>query len=347
MDLFGTTENSAAVNSVPGHSVVAVDRAGRGRYGFLVANRRGPFRLYELGLRGRILDAAEEAGVDLPAGGGGLVSLPLVSERMDIFVSSDVGPNRLFRNAGDGGFEEIAERVGLADVPCHGRGVVALDADDCGYLDLFCGNWMGPHRLFFQRAGGGFEEAAPPELARPCRVRGVVAADFDNDGYDELFLNNFGEPNRLFAWRDEQWRPIDPGDAEEPHGFGTGAAVADIDGDGHLELLVAHGEGAAQPLALYKAAPNDHAWLRVMPLTPAGAPARGAVVRCLAGGRIQTRAICAGSGFLSQMEPVAHFGLGEATSVDWIEVRWPDGGAVTLPAPPVGRLLTVPHPRGR
>ena len=128
--------------------------------------------------------------------------------------------------------------------------------------------------------------------------RTVIAADFDNDGIEEIFFNNIGQPNRLFAWSHGRWTEVEIGDAEEPHGLGTGAAVADIDGDGRLELLISHGELAPQPLSFYRPYPNDNAWLRVMPLTAAGAPARGAVVDLHGQGTDERRAICAGSGYL-------------------------------------------------
>ena len=99
------------------------------------------------------------------------------------------------------------------------------------------------------------------------KIRTVIAADFDNDGVEEIFFNNIGQPNRLFAWSHGRWTEVEIGDAEEPHGLGTGAAVADIDGDGRLELLISHGESAPQPLSFYRPYPNDNAWLRVMPLT--------------------------------------------------------------------------------
>jgi hypothetical protein len=344
LDLFGQPENFAAVNMTAGRSVACIDRTGSGKYGFVVAAYGGPLRLYELGRRGRIADLAEEAGIDVIVNGQGLVSLPLVSERMDLFVANEHGPNLLFRNLGDGNFEEIGDAWSVADPQQHGRGIAVLDADGDGLFDLVCGNWQGQHRLFLQRPGGGFADTAPNALAEPSRVRSVIAADFDNDGNEELFFNNFGQPNRLFGWREDRWMPIDIGDAEEEHGFGTGAAYADIDGDGRLELLISHGEAAAQPITLYRSCPNDNGWIRVQPLTAAGAPARGAVVPCSSRGRTQRRAICAGSGYLCQMEPVAHFGLGDAHSVERVEVRWPDGAVRVLDHPPARRLLRVEHP---
>src|SRR5207249_2863512 len=107
-----------------------------------------------------------------------------------------------------------------------------------------------------------------PGLAFPSAAQTVVAADLDNDGHDELFFNNLGEPNRLFRVMaapggspDFDVHMLDPLDALEPDGLGTGAAVADIDGDGVLELLVAHGESAPQPLSLFRSrAAAGHGW---------------------------------------------------------------------------------------
>lgn len=344
LDLLSQSENASAANRLPGRSVAAIDREGRGRYGFVIATEGAPLRLYELSRRGRLVDTAEEAGIDLIGIGRGLLTAPLLGERMDIVAVNEAGPNFLFRNLGDGTFEEIAGERGIADSRNAARGVAALDAGGDGLLDLAIGNWEGPHRLYQQRAGGGFVDAANGDLSLPSRVRTVIAADFDNDGRQELFFNNFGEPNRLFAWRDDGWTEVDLGDAGEPRGYGTGAVVADLDGDGRLELIIAHGEAEAQPLSLYRTLPNANHWLRVQPLTPYGAPARGALVTCTARGRRQTRVVCAGSGYLCQMEPVAHFGLGAADAVERVEVRWPSGMAAIIENPPIDRVLTVPHP---
>ncbi|VTS04008.1 CRTAC1 family protein [Gemmata obscuriglobus] len=139
---------------------------------------------------------------------------------------------------------------------------------------------------------------------------------------------------------------LDAGAALDPDGYGTGAAVADVDGDGVLELLVSRGEKAAQPLGVFKARAAHPNWLRVRPLTRFGAPARGAVVRAEYAGRVRVKGICGGSGYLCQMEPVAHFGLGDATAAERVTVTWPDGAGVVLLNPGGNRVLTVPYPRG-
>jgi hypothetical protein len=203
-----------------------------------------------------------------------------------------------------------------------------------------------------RRQDGTFRDRASPALALPSTVRTVIAADFDNDGWEELFFNNIDEPNRVFGRPPGtadagDWRVRDAGPLAEPFGRGTGAAVADIDGDGVLELLVSHGESEAQPLSLFKcerAAGNG--WLRVIPTTRFGAPARGAEVRLTAGGRTHVRVVCGGSGYLCQMEPVAHFGLGRVERADELTITWPDGTRLTLADPPVNAVVEVAYPDG-
>ncbi len=343
-DLFSDPVNKAVRNLAAGRSVAAIDRRGTGRYGFFVANYGRPMRLYELGAEGNLIDRAAPLGLDATVGGRGLWAGPLASDRTDLFCVNEHGPNLLFKNRGDGSFDEVADECRLDDPDEHARGVTALDADGDGRLDACWGNWEGPHRLMLRQVDGTFRDRASPALAMPSPVRTVVAADFDNDGFEELFFNNLGEPNRLFAQASAgDWRLRDPGAATEPHGLGTGAAVADIDGDGVLELLVAHGESTGQPLSLFKAA-GAGGWVRVRPLTRFGAPARGAVVRLVAGGRTQVRVIDGGSGYLCQMEPVAHFGLGSAERAESLTVTWPDGAKQTLTDVPVREVVTLPYP---
>jgi hypothetical protein len=377
-DLFENPLNAAVRNLASGRSVAAIDRRGVGRYGFFVANYGRPMRLYEMAPGGAVADLAPPLGLAHVAGGRGVLALPVFSSSPDIFCANERGPNFAFRNRGDGTFDEVADELGLTDCEEHGRGVAALDAG--GAFALAWGNWDGPHRLMLPRADGTWADAATPGFAFPSSVRTVIAADFDNDGHDELFLNNLGEPNRLFrlsggsgersearSQRSEvrgrrteaqatltselcsltsELKMLDPGAALDPDGYGTGAAVCDIDGDGVLELLVSRGEKGPQPLAVFKARAACPNWLRVRPLTRFGAPARGAVVRAEYGGRVRAKGVCGGSGYLCQMEPVAHFGLGELTAVDRVTVTWPDGAGVVLLNPGGNKTVVVPYPRG-
>jgi hypothetical protein len=344
VDLFSLPHNADVLNLTAGRSVAAVDRFGSGRYGFFVANYGGPMRLYELDDDGILRDRAGEAGVALTTGGRSLCAFPIVSQWMDIFAGNEGGANFLFRNRGDGTFEEIAGALGIDDPFENARGAAPLDTNSGGRFDLVVANWEGPHRLFVYSSDGRWDDIAPPAMAYPSRARTVIVADFDNDGFEEIFFNNIGQANRLFAQHDGEWRLVDIGDAAEPMGLGTGAAVADLDNDGRLELLISHGESGFQPLSLYHSPRNNHHFLRVYPLTRYGAPARGAVVTLTTSDRQQRRVIDAGSGYLCQMEPVAHFGLGYQREVLRVDVDFPDGQRATVQKPPIDQTLRVAYP---
>ncbi|ESP89191.1 CRTAC1 family protein [Candidatus Halobonum tyrrellensis] len=355
-DLFGLGVNADRGNFRAGRSVAALDRYGTGRYGVFVASYGPASRFYELGDDGELSDMAGAVGLSVTAGGRSLLAGPLVTDRMDLFVGVERGPNRLFRNDG-GHFTEVAGPAGVADPETDARGVTVADGD------LAYGAWEGPNRLYRAdgvgaagtNGGSGadaardagtrtFTDVAPPDFAEPTRVRTLVSADFDNDGREELFVHAMGTENRLFRRDDGDWTRLDPGAAEEERGLGTGAAVADFDGDGALELLLVHGELAAQPLTLFSvpgAADND--WLRVRPTTQYGAPARGARVTLETDAWTRDRVVCAGSGYLCQMGPVAHFGLGDATP-ERVTVSWPDGRTATLDRPAVREEHELAHP---
>jgi hypothetical protein len=108
--------------------------------------------------------------------------------------------------------------------------------------------------------------------------------------------------------------------------------------------MIAHGETAPQPLSFYKTPANANHWLRVRPLTRAGAPARGATVTMVSAGQSRLQVIDGGSGYQCQMEPVAHFGLGQQTHVDELIIRWPSGATAVMRTPTIDQLIVVPHP---
>ncbi|EOD24988.1 hypothetical protein EMIHUDRAFT_74002, partial [Emiliania huxleyi CCMP1516] len=353
VELFALPQNQGTANYVAGRSCACVDRHADGKFGIMVANYGGAMKLFEAGSDGRtLIDVAPEAGVDLTTGGRALVAGPILSSNVDIFANNEGwNANFMFRNNGDGTFSDMAQAVGLDDPNYTGRGTALFDANGDGLVDIVYGNWNGEHRLFEQSrdtaGGASFTDKAPAAMAEASPIRTVIVADFDNDGYEEIFWNNIPGENRLFRRlpTDEDWTLINAGAAVDTDGHGTGAAVADLDGDGLLELLVSHGESQAQPLSLFSPAlGRDNHYLRVMPLTTHGAPARGAVVRLTASGRTQMRIIDAGSGYLCQMEPVAHFGLGPVTAVESIDVVWPGGTCLHVQRPAVDELHTVPFP---
>jgi len=335
------------LNHTADGGIAAIDRRGVGRYGFFVAGSGNPSRFYELGPGGILADLAVPLGLAATSDCRGALALPMFDLHPDLLSVNQHGPNFVYRNQGDGTFAECAAELGLADSAEHACGVAAFDVGN-GALGLCWGNTDGPHRLMIPQADGTWKDRATAALAFPSAIRTIIAADFDNDGHDELFFNTFGEPNRLFRIvADSQVLMLDAGAALDPDGFGTGAAVCDIDRDGILELLVARGEREPQPLSIYKSREaKGNNWLRVRPLTRFGAPARGAVVRAEAGPRVRIKSICGGCGYLGQMEPVAHFGFGPDLRPERVQITWPDGAGVMLLNPGVNRVVTVPYPRG-
>ena len=322
-DLFELEINQKNLNLTAGRSVVCVDRNGNGAYGIYVANYGGPTRFYEKD-GNEIIDKASELGIDKITGGRAVISGNILSGRSDIFAANERGENFLYYN-NNGNFVELAKDYAVDDTFQNGRGTALSDIYYRGRLDILTSNWEGPHRAFVLK-NNKFVDIADKQFSAPSRIRTVISADFDNDGYDEVFMNNIGEPNKLFKILDNgEFKEINIGNALENNGLGTGAAVADIDGDGILELLIAHGESGYQPLTLYKANSKNNDYLRIKPINIYGAPARGATVTLISNLRSHSKTIDAGSGYLCQMEPVAHYGIRKNERNIKVMVTWTNG----------------------
>ncbi|XP_009321582.1 PREDICTED: cartilage acidic protein 1 [Pygoscelis adeliae] len=371
-DLLSDEVNRDVASRFAGRSVACVDRTGSGRYSIYIANYAsgnvGPHALIEMDVaasdpaRGVVVlvDVAAQAGVSKYTGGRGVAVGPILSDSAsDIFCGNENSPNFLFHNRGDGTYQDVAAAVGLDDPYQHGRGVALADFNRDGRVDIVYGNWNGPHRLYLQTGAPGrirFRDIATPKFSMPSPVRTVIAADFDNDQELEVFFNNIAyrgsSANHLFRLiRRENSDPIveelNPGDALEPEERGTGGAVTDFDGDGMLDLILSHGESMAQPISIFKGTQGaGNNWLRVIPRTRFGAFARGAkVVLFTRRSGAHLRIIDGGSGYLCEMEPVAHFGLGHDKASS-LEVTWPDGRVVAraVASSETNSVLEVPYP---
>lgn len=365
--------------SFAGRSVACIDRLGTGKYSIVIATYSrggvGNFALVEMDENhpsndvstGNIVlkNVASVAKIDKATGGRGLVVGPILGNngRSDIFFGNEGNPwmgnpgdNFLFKNLGNGSFEDIAEQAEIQDKYNNARGLSLADFNRDGLLDIAYGNWEGEHRLFMQYKAVGearkFRNIANRQYAVPTKIRTVIAADFDNNGDTDIFMNNIcshrdpndREPNKLFTVipnqfnnsSDPEIKKMNIGQAKEPRGFGTGAAITDMDGDGVLDLLISHGESQTQPLKVYRVnrdvsrnQAGKYNWVRVFPRTKYGAPARGALVKLTTRtGRVYSSVIDGGSGYLCQMEPVAHFGLGEDKPMK-LDVQYPDGVVVS------------------
>mgnify|MGYP001173657365 FL=1 len=338
-DLFELEINQKNLNLTAGRSVVCVDRNGDGAYGIYVANYGGPTRFYEKD-GNEIIDKASELGIDKITGGRAVISGNILSGRSDIFAANERGENFLYYN-NNGNFVELAKDYAVDDTFQNGRGTALSDIYYRGRLDILTSNWEGPHRAFVLK-NNKFVDIADKQFSAPSRIRTVISADFDNDGYDEVFMNNIGEPNKLFKILDNgEFKEINIGNALETNGLGTGAAVADIDGDGILELLISHGESGYQPLTLYKANSKKNNFLRIKPINMHGAPARGATVTLVSNLRTHSKTIDSGSGYLCQMEPVAHYGIRKNERNIKIIVTWTNGEENTFEINELNKTLEI------
>ena len=329
IDLFEIEKNQKDLNLTAGRSVVCVDRKGDGNYGVYVANYGGPTRYYEYN-DDILVDKSVQLNLAKVTGGRAVVAGHIISDKIDVFAANERGANFLYKND-KGKFLDVAYEYRVQDVLQNGRGTALSDIYYRGRLDILNGNWGGFHRAYVLK-NDIFEDIAKPPFDEPSRIRTVISADLDNDGYDEVFLNNIGEPNKLFKILENgliKQIPLDVG--LEPDGYGTGAAVADIDNDGVLELLVSHGESWDQPLSLYRAKVDpDNKYLRIKPLNQYGAPARGATVTLISNLRKHSKTIDSGSGYLCQMEPVAHYGIRKNEKDIKIQIKWTNGKTKTI-----------------
>jgi hypothetical protein len=329
-------------------------------------------RLYRSRGDGTFEDATERAGVQDPTGKSlGVVALDYDDDGWpDLAVANDTQPNFLYRNKGDGTFEEVGRTAGIAfSEEGKARGAMGIDAgdyDDSGRDSLLIGNFANEMLALYHNEGRGLfiDDAASAGIGQPSLLTlafGCFFFDYDLDGRLDLFVANghvendigrvqpsvaYAEPPHLFRGsgqgRFEEATARVGGDLARPV-VGRGAAYADYDGDGDLDVAFTTNNGPA--VLLRNEGGNANSWIR---LRLAGASANrdgiGARVRLSAGGRTLTRTVRAASSYASQSEMVLTFGLGRAAGsaapVD-AEVRWPDGTQQTIRGLAPGRTHVV------
>jgi hypothetical protein len=247
--------------------------------------------------------------------------------------------------------------------------VVPGDFDSDGQVD-YAFALVGALGLFFREASGTYTDRAhelgfsgPPYFSETDVAWGAVARDLDRDGREDL-LAAFGElpyatpprPNVMLLQRDGgRLFPVGGGSGFDAPGAWSALAVADLDGDGDddvvlgrqtLFLQACHRVGPGALWLENRIPTSDRHHLRVRLVgTVSARDARGARLRLASAGRTQVREYSSGGSTMASSELLADFGLGEATVVDHLEVRWPDGFLQRVAVTAVDRTLTVEEPR--
>jgi enediyne biosynthesis protein E4 len=290
--------------------------------------------------------------------------------RIDIYVANDMCPNFLFRNRGDGTFEDATESSGAAyndkGKPQSGMGVDAEDLDGDGLPDLFVTNFDAEYNTLYRNLGGGqfrdvgFESGLGRDTL-PWVGWGTALADFDNDGWPDNFVANgqvddnlrlmgrnldYEEPALLF--RNQEGKRFrlatrDAGPYFESRHVGRGAAFGDFDDDGDIDIVVNHKDGA--PAVLRNDAVNANHWIRLeLRGTKSNRDAVGARIEVVAGGRKLLRQRKGGYSMESSNDPRILIGIGKADEVETLVVRWPSGAITKQEHLKPGRNYSLVEP---
>ena len=291
---------------------------------------------------------------------------------MDLFVANDTEPNRLYRNRGNATFEDVAVPAGVAfsqqGVARAGMGVDAADYDGSGRPSLIVGNFSNEMMALYHNEGKGlFIDDAPRSTIGKATLLtltfGCFFFDYDLDGYPDIFAANghvsddiekvqsrvtYAQPPHLFrnaAGKQFVSAREQAGPAFARPVVARGAAYADYDNDGDLDVLLSVNNGAAR--LLRNDGGNANNVLRVQTLGSASnRDGIGARIEVTAGGRRMWQIVKTGSSYASQSELPVTFGLAAASSADSIRVTWPSGKVDTVGPQNANQLLIIEEGKG-
>jgi enediyne biosynthesis protein E4 len=324
---------------------------------------------------GTFENVTRKAGVfDTSSKGLGVAMLDFDGDGwMDLFVANDTEPNRLYRNKGNGAFEDVAVGAGVAfsqqGVARAGMGVDAADYDGSGRPSVIVGNFSNEMMALYHNEGNGLFIDDAPRLAigRATLLTltfGCFFFDYDLDGYPDIFAANghvsddiekvqsrvtHAQPPHLF--RNMNGKQFEDMRAKAGPAFGRpvvarGAAYADYDNDGDLDVLMNVNNGPAR--LLRNDGGNRGNVIRVQAVgTVSNRDGIGARVEVTAaGGRRAWQIVKTGSSYASQSELALTFGLGAASSADAVRVTWPSGRVDTVPGQRANQVLTIEEGKG-
>lgn len=328
-----------------------------------------PSRLYRNAGNGRFLDVTNHAGV----GNGNQKALGVApwdfdgDGRTDILVANDTAPNNLFRNKGDGTFEDVGIPAGVAvDETGRARGAMGAawaDIRNGKGSAVAIGNFSNEMKsLYWTDTGEVFLDESPRSGVGPTSFLdltfGVLFFDADLDGRMDLLLaNGHVEPTVQQVQKDVTYRQapvlyLNAGDGRfTPLGersgdlaaplVARGAAHADLDGDGDLDLVLVENGGPARVYLNPVDDPKRSVRLRLIGAGRSNRDALGAKATASIGGRTLSQQVAGGQSYLSAPEKTLTFGLGAAPKIDTLEIRWPDGATQMLRDIPGGARLQV------
>jgi hypothetical protein len=329
--------------------------------------------LYRNKGNGTFEDVTKAAGLLDPTSKGlGVAMLDYDGDgRMDVFVANDTQPNRLFRNRGNGTFVDVATGAGLAfseaGVARAGMGVDAVDYDASGRPSLIIGNFSNEMMALYHNEGTGIfiDEAPRSAIGRTSLLTltfGCFFFDYDLDGRPDIFAANghvaddierlqsrvtYAQRPHLFRNTGTGFEAIDPQAAGLQQAFvGRGAAYADYDNDGDLDLFVTTNRGPAR--VFRNDSQNANHVLRVQAIgDSSNRDGIGARVELqLADGSKPWQIVKTGSSYASQSELALTFGLGSRTSVNSVRVTWPSGKSEVTGAIKADQRVTLKEGAG-
>jgi len=311
-----------------------------------------PSHLYRNAGSGRFVDVTNSAGV----GNANQKALGVApwdfdgDGRVDLLVANDTAPNNLFRNKGDGTFEDVGISAGVAvDEAGRARGAMGAawgDIHNAAGSSVAIGNFSNELKsLYTTETGEVFLDESPRSGVGPSSLLqltfGVLFFDADLDGRMDLLLaNGHVEPTVQQVQKDVTYAQAPSlfrnagggrfdalgdraGDLARPL-VARGAAAADLDGDGDVDVILVENGGPARVYLNPTNAPSRSVRLRLVG-SSSNHDAVGARVAASTGGRTLTQQVSGGQSYLSASEKTLTFGVGDAAKIDSLEIRWPDG----------------------